>query len=136
MNNLGLKQRRVGGVTILEANSILRIALKFGMSGVPLERAVDSLMTSGQRQILLNLEGIHGIGAKGLGDLISIYVAVTKAGGEFKLFNVTPGVRQLLAATKLSEAFAFYDTEEEALASFGRATKSESRTESEVFSHG
>jgi anti-anti-sigma factor len=118
LNDLGIKQRRVGAVTVLEANSVLRISLTFGMSGVSLERAVDSLMTSGQRKILLNLEGIKAIGAKGLGELVSICVTVTKGGGEFKLFNLTPTLRQLMSVTKLSEVFAFYDTEEEAIASF------------------
>jgi anti-sigma B factor antagonist len=132
LNNLGIKQRQVGGITVLEANSILRIALKFGMGGVSLERAVESLMSSGQRQILLNLDGMKSIGAKGLGELVSIYATVRNGGGEFKLLNLTPTVRQLMSATKLSEVFAFYDTEEEAIASFGCATRTASKTQSDA----
>jgi len=118
LNTLGIKQRSVGSVTILETDSILRIALKFGMSSVSLERAIDSLMSSGQRQILLNLDGIKSIAAKGLGELVSIHVTVAKDGGEFKLFNLTPTVRQLMVTTKLSEVFAFYESEQAAIASF------------------
>ena len=121
MNNLGIKQRRVGTITILKPDSVLRIALKFGMSAVSLERAVDLLMNSGQRQILLDLDGLKGISAKGLGVLVSIFARVTRSGGEFKLFNVTPPVHQLMTATKLAGVFGCYDSERDAIASFARA---------------
>jgi anti-anti-sigma factor len=120
LNNLGLKQRRVGSVTVLDADQILRISLKFGLSGVSLERAVDSLLSSGQHQILLNLDGVKTMGAKDLGELISIYSRVRHGGGQFKLLNLTPTVRQLITATSLSEMFAFYESEQQAIESFAR----------------
>ena len=118
MNDLGIKQRRAGNVTILETDSAFRIALKFGGSGVPLEKAVDSLLSSGQKHILLNLGGVKSINAKGLGELISIYVTITKDGGQFKLFNLAPMVRQLMSATNLSSVFDFYESEGRAIESF------------------
>jgi anti-anti-sigma factor len=136
LNTLGIKQRSVGAITVLETDSILRIALKFGMSSVSLERAIDSLMSSGQRQILLNLEGIKSIAAKGLGELVSIYVTVTRGGGEFKLFNLTPAVRQLLTTTKLSEVFVFYESERAAIASFAPSAGYEPKAEANVLSAG
>ena len=120
MNTLGIKQRRVGSVTILDADRLLRISLKFGINGVSLERAVDSLLSSGQRQILLNLDGITAIGAKGLGELVSIFARVARGGGEFKLFNVTAPVQQLMSVTKLAGVFGCYETEQDAIASFAR----------------
>ena len=128
MDNLGIKQRRVGSVTILDADHVLRISLKFGISGVSLERAVDSLLTSGQHQILLNLDGIRMIGAKGLGELVSIYGRVRNSGGQFKLLNLTPPVRQLISATNLSEVFAVYESEQDAIESFNRASEQSART--------
>ena len=118
MNNLGIRQRRLGSVTVLDADRILRISLKFGISGVSLERAIDSLLNSGQHHILLNLEGVNTIGAKGLAELVSIYGKVCDTGGQFKLLNLTPTVRRLISATNLSKLFIFYTTEEEAIASF------------------
>jgi len=108
-------------VTILDADRVLRISLKFGISGVSLEKAVDSLLTSGQHQILLNLDGITAISAKGLGELVAIFARVARSGGEFKLFNVTPSVRLLMTATKLAGVFGCYDTEQDAIASFAHA---------------
>ena len=127
MNNLGIKQRHIGSVTVLDADHILRISLKFGISGVSLERAIDSLLTSGQYHILLNLDGVKTIAAKGLGELVSICGKVHKAGGQFKLLNVTPTLRQLMAATNLSECFAFYRTEQEAIESFAWKDESHAR---------
>ena len=121
MNSIGIRQRRVGSVTILDADRVLRISLKFGLSGVSLERAVDSLLSSGQHQILLNFEGITAIGAKGLGQLVSIFAKVARGGGEFKLFNVAPPVQQLMSVTNLAGVFGCYETERDAIASFVRA---------------
>lgn len=118
VNDLGIKHRRVGSVTVLDTDSALRIALKFGRRGVPLEKAVQSLLGSGQRQILLNLGSVSSIDAKGLGELVSLYVEVTKEGGQFKLFNLTPTIRQLLIVTNLSAVFASYATEGHAIESF------------------
>jgi len=118
VNNLGIKQRRVGSVTVLDTDSVLRIGRKFGSSGVPLEKAIQSLLSSGQKHILLNLRGVKSINAKGLGELISIYVTVKEDGGEFKLSNLTPTVRQLMSATNLSTVFDFYESEAHAIESF------------------
>ena len=118
LNNLGIKQRRIGSVTVLDADHILRISLKFGISGVSLERAIDSLLNSGQRQILLNLQEVEMISARGLAELVSLCGRVFEAGGEFKLLNLTPTVRRLMGSSNLSEVFAFYRTEQEAIESF------------------
>ena len=118
MNDLGIKQRRIGSVTVLDIDSALRIPLKFGRRCVSLESAVQSLMSSGQTHILLNLGNVESINAKGVGDLISTCVAVTKGGGQFKLFNLTPIVRQLMSATNLSAVFVSYESERHAIESF------------------
>lgn len=118
MSDLGIKQRRVGSVTVLDTDSVLRIRRRFGSGGVPLETVVQSLLSSGQKQILLNLSGVNSINAKGLGELVSIYVTVTNGGGEFKLSNLTPMVRQLMSVTNLASVFDFYATEGHAIESF------------------
>jgi len=118
LNELGIKHRRVGSVTVLDTDSGLRIALKFGGRSLPLETAIQSLLSSGQRDILLNLSGVKSIAAQDLGELISIYVQITKDGGQFKLSNLTPTVRQLMSATNLSAVFDFYESEERAIESF------------------
>ena len=118
MNELGFRERRVGAVTILDTDELLRIKLRFGGRSVDLANAASSLLAGGQKQILVNLEGVNAISARGLGDLVSTYVVVKKGGGEFKLFNLTPAVQQLMQVTNLSAVFNVYESEAHALESF------------------
>jgi anti-sigma B factor antagonist len=118
LSELGLKTRRVGGITVIEIVGTLRIELRFGRSTVALANAIGDLIANGQKKILLNLGGINVIGAKELGDLVSIYLEARKSGGEFKLFNVKPATNQLMRLTKLSTILDVYETEETAIASF------------------
>ena len=118
MSELGIKARRVGGVTVIETVGTLRIELRFGRSTVTLANAIGDLIATGQKKILLDLGGVNVIGARELGDLASIYLEARKSGGEFKLFNLTPATRQLLLITKLSTVLDVYENEEKAIASF------------------
>jgi len=118
MTNIGIKERRVDNVTILDADGKIRIGLRFGGSRVSLPKAVDSLLEEGQNQILLNLEGVASIDASGLGELVSTYVAVNKKGGQFKLFNLTQMLRELMTSTKLLTFFDVYENESQAVESF------------------
>lgn len=118
MSQLGIKERRVGQVTILEADALMRVDLRFGKSSVTLANAVDALLAGGQKHILLNLDGVKSISARTLGDLVSLHLAVKQGGGQLKLFNLTPMVRQLMRVTNLLVVFNLYDNETEAIESF------------------
>jgi anti-sigma B factor antagonist len=83
-----------------------------------LPSAVDSLLEQGQRHILLNLERVASIDARGLGELVSSYVVVTRSGGQFKLLNLTQVLRELMMTTKLQTVFDVYETESQAVDSF------------------
>jgi anti-sigma B factor antagonist len=122
VSNIGIKERRVGSVTILSADGEIRIGLRFGGSSVSLPSAVDSLLEQGQRHILLNLEGVASIDARGLGELVSSYMVVTRSGGQFKLLNLTHTLRELMMTTKLQTVFDVYESESQAVASFAGET--------------
>jgi len=83
-----------------------------------LPSAVDSLLEQGQHHILLNLEGVASIDARGLGELVSTYMVVTRSGGQFKLLNLTQMLRELMMTTKLQTVFDVYETESQAVDSF------------------
>jgi anti-sigma B factor antagonist len=118
MSDIGIKERQVGQITILDIDGQVRIALRFGGSSVPLAKAVDSLLDKGRTQILLNLERIASISARDIGEIVSTYVVVNKFGGQFKLFNLRPLVRELMMTTKLLTVFDVYETESQAVESF------------------
>ena len=122
MNELGFKERRVGAVTILDTDELLRIKLRFGGSSVTLVNAASSLLAGGQKHILLNLQQVKSISARGLGELVSTLVVVRDNGGQLKLFNLSPTVRQLMQATNLFAVFGLYDNEARAVNSFVAGT--------------
>jgi anti-sigma B factor antagonist len=125
LGDIGIRERLVGQVTILDTDSQVRIGLRFGGSSVPLSKAVDSLLEKGAHRILLNLEGVASINASGMGEIVATYVAIKKSGGQFKLFNLKPLVRELMMTTKLLTVFDVYENESEAVDSFLRAIPSE-----------
>lgn len=118
MNELGFKERRIGSVSILDTDAVLRIQLRFGGSSVTLANATASLMASGRKHILLNLDGVNSISARNLGELVSTFVEVRNRGGELKLFNLAAPVRQLMEATNLFAVFGHYESEAQAVESF------------------
>ena len=133
MSDIGIRERQVGNVTILDTDSRARIGLRFGGSSVPLSRAVDFLLEKGANQILLNLEGASTVNARVLGEIVSTYVTVNKNGGQFKLFNLKPLVRELMMTTKLMTVFDVYENESQAVESFLRhASASASGLDSDV----
>ena len=131
MTDIGIKERLVGDITVLDTDGHLRVNLRFGGSSVPLSRAVDSLLEKGANRILLNLEAVASISARALGEIVSIYVTVNKSAGQFKLFNMKPLVRELMETTKLVSVFDVFETESQAVASFQSRTGA-ARPEPEV----
>ena len=118
MSNSGIQSRKVNSVTILNTDARMRIFLRFGGSSVSLPSAVDSLLEQGQEHILLNLEGVASFDARGLGELVSTYIVVNRSGGQFKLFNLSPTLRELMLTTKLLAVFDVYENELQAIDSF------------------
>ena len=122
MTNIGIKERRVEGVTILDADGQGRISLRFGASTVPLPKAVQSLLEEGQNHILLNLAGVAYIDADGLLELVSTWITVNEKGGKIKVVHLTSNLRELMANTKVLTLFDVYENESQAVDSFTNST--------------
>ena len=80
---------------------------------------VKNHLGDGKAKILVNLAKVSWINSTGLGILIAGYTSVQDAGGEFKLANISDRIESILMVTKLAGIFESYESEEEALASFG-----------------
>jgi len=119
MNNIGIKERQNGRVTILAMDGKARVALRFGGRSVSLHSAVECLIEDGKKLILLNLSGVNHIDAAGFSDLLSSHVTLIENGGEVKLFNLAGGLRQSMVDAKLLRFFEIYETESDAVKSFG-----------------
>lgn len=109
-----LSPRQVGDVTVIDVSG--RITLGEGSSN--LRDGIRSLVTKGNKKILLNLGDVSYIDSSGIGELVSGFTSVANQGGQLKLLNLTKRVRDLLQITKLYTVFEVYDDEAAAIRSF------------------
>jgi anti-sigma B factor antagonist len=112
-----IHQRTVGDVVIIDLNGKLTL----GEGDELLRDKVNSLIQQGHRKLLLNLAEVPYVDSAGLGVMVGTYTTVSKQGGAMKLLALTKRIKDLLAITKLLTVFETFDTEAEAVASFGPA---------------
>jgi anti-sigma B factor antagonist len=111
-----LEQRIVSNVAIVKV--IGDITLNEG-GDVLLKDKVQSLLHQGYTNVLFDLGAVSIVDSAGLGEMVCGYVTTKNRGGALKLLHVTKRLRDLLVVTKLLTVFDTYDSEAEALASFG-----------------
>lgn len=110
-----IHQRSVGDVTVID----LRGKMTLGEGDELLRDKVNSLIQQGHKKLVLNLGEVPYIDSAGLGEIVRTYTTVSRDGGSLKLLNLTKRLIDLLAITKLLTIFETYDTEAEAVNSFG-----------------
>ena len=114
MAELSVNERQNGDVTVLDLNGRITI----GEGSVALRTAIRRLLDEGKKKILLNMAQVGYIDSSGIGELVSSFTAVNKAGGQLKLLKLTQKLQDLLAITKLLTVFDVFDEESEALNDF------------------
>jgi anti-anti-sigma factor len=78
---------------------------------------VHTLLDSGYRQIVFDLEGLTHIDSTGIGRFIASYNRVMQVeGASLAMAHATGAVRSAFRVTKLDTVFPFFDTVEAALA--------------------
>ena len=112
-----IEERVVGDVTILD----LKGKMTLGEGDELLKDKINSLIHQGQKNLLLNLEGVPYIDSAGLGEIVRTYTTVSRQGGALKLVNLTKRITDLLSITKLLTVFETFDLEKDAVASFQSA---------------
>jgi len=110
-----IHDRSVGDVTIIDVNG--RMTLGEGQE--LLRDKVNSLIQQGKKKLVINLAEVPYIDSAGLGEIVRTYTTVNHQGGALKLLNLTKRIQDLLAITKLLTVFETFDTEAEAVGSFG-----------------
>ena len=110
-----IEERTVGEVVVLD----LKGRITLGEGDQLLKDKVNSLVNQGRKRIILNLAGVPYIDSAGLGEIVGSYTTVSRQGGSLKLLNLTKKITDLLAITKLLTVFETYDSEDEAIKSFG-----------------
>jgi len=118
---------RLGGVMQLSERQVIGVSI-IDLSGDPtapddnaraLRENVTALLLRGQRRIILNFAAIRHIDSSWLGEIVESYKVSASNGGILTLAGISPQLRSLLRTTTLSSILKSYDTEQEAIASFG-----------------
>ncbi|MEM1056898.1 MAG: STAS domain-containing protein [Bacteroidota bacterium] len=90
-----------------------------GPDGSVLHERLRQLRTDGQKQFVVDLNGVERMNSSGLGMLIGALTIVRNAGGNLVLANVHERVHQLLTVTQLLSVFSIFEDVPVAAASFG-----------------
>jgi anti-sigma B factor antagonist len=77
------------------------------------------LVRAGRKKLIANLADVSYVDSAGLGAIVHSYSSVSKEGGKLKLLNASKRIRDLLSITKLLTVFEIYDSEADAVKSFG-----------------
>jgi anti-sigma B factor antagonist len=111
---LHIELRELRGISILDLDG----SLVLGDENSVFRQSIDELIERGGKNILLNLRNVNRIDSSGLGNLVSAYSQVQKAGGVLKLVGTNSHYVDLLVLTKLITLFPNFDDEQDAIRSF------------------
>jgi anti-sigma B factor antagonist len=112
-----MNSRSVRGVAIVDLIGRMTSSDDAGALG----HRVARLMAEGHTRVVLNLSQLSYMDSSGLGEMVSCYSQVRKAGGAIRLAQTTSRIQDLLALTRLVTVFESHETEESALASLESA---------------
>lgn len=106
--------RQVSGVSVVDVKGRITI----GEGNIMLREVVSNLIENGNKNILLNLDGVQYMDSSGLGELVRTHSTLHRQGGQLKLVNLTPKVHELLRATRLLKVLDVRKDEAGAIESF------------------
>ena len=109
-------ERSVGDVTVVDVGG--RITIQEGAD--QFRDLTRDLIRQGRVKLVLNLREVPYIDSTALGEIIRSYTSVIRKGGSVKLLNVSAHVHQLFVMTRLLSVFDLFDSETEAVKSFGK----------------
>jgi anti-sigma B factor antagonist len=109
-------------ITLRTAGDVKVVDLKgnvtLGAGEQKMREAIDGLLASGQKKILLNFASVGILDSSGIGAIIKSFTTAKREGGSLKLVNLSSLARQMLSVTGLLSVLEVFDDESSALASF------------------
>ena len=114
---LTAKTRREGNVTIVDLSGKITLGENTGI----LRDELRSLLSQGEKNIILNMKDVGYVDSAGLGELVGAYTTATNQGGSLKLLHLQGKMRDLMQITKLHTIFPAFEDERQAVQSFGTA---------------
>jgi anti-sigma B factor antagonist len=110
--NVNVRQR--DDVNVLD----LKGRITIGSGEVALRNAVQEVLNSGAKKVLINMKDVSTIDSSGIGELVSAYTTATNRGAKLRLANLPAKVTDILTITQLITVFDVYDSEDAAIQSF------------------
>jgi anti-sigma B factor antagonist len=110
--------RQIGDIAVVDM--VGRIT--FGEGNVMLRDTIRDLLAKGNKQILLNLQGVNYVDSAGIGEMVRSHATVRNQGGQLKLCNLTNLISDLLQKTKLHSVFDIHADEATAIQSVRSAS--------------
>ena len=114
------RQRHVGGASVVDLSGD-------GVGSEPssLRVVITSLLETGHRSIVLNLDALQKMDSTCLAEIVASYKATIATGGRMAIVAANTHIRRVLRVTKVDTCVNTYESEADAVASFDVA---ESRT--------
>jgi anti-sigma B factor antagonist len=112
-----ITSKEIDGVSVVALSG--RIVL--GQESSSLRERVKSLLAEGKKKIVLNMTNVTYIDSAGLGMLVAAHVSAKHEGAALHLSNLGTKFHDVLQLTRLLTVFSVYDTEADAIRSFGSA---------------
>ena len=109
-----IAERSAGNVKVLDLSG----QITFTQGDQLFKDKIHSLVHQGHKKILVNMANVTHVDSAGLGELVSAYTTLSRAGGSMKLVNLTQRLTDLLTITKLLTVFDTFDSEQDALKNF------------------
>jgi anti-anti-sigma factor len=106
--------RHIAGIPVLEVHGRLTI----GEPAEQLHDALESVVKSGAKNVVVVLNGIPQIDSSGISTLVRISIKLAREGGALRLVCGHGRVRDALTVTRLVEAIPTFESESAALANF------------------
>jgi anti-sigma B factor antagonist len=107
--------RQVGDITVVD----LVGTLTGEESKERLVGAVEKLLQSERKRIVINFSDVRYMDVNGLAAVVLTFTKTSRVGGRLVLTSINTRVQNLLSITKLINIFETYSCEEEAVKSFG-----------------
>jgi anti-sigma B factor antagonist len=112
---VNITNKQLGEVAVVALNG--RIVL--GEESNSLRERVKALIAEGKKKIVLNMTNVTYIDSAGLGMLVAAHLSAKNQGAALHLSNLGNKFHDVLQLTRLVTVFSVYDTEAEAVSSFG-----------------
>lgn len=110
-----IEERTQGEVTILRIEGRLTL----GEGDLALREAVAQALEANRRKILLDLAEVPYLDSAGLGELVSTFTRVSRAGGRLSLCHATKRLTDLLTITKLLTVFEVFESIDQGVRAMG-----------------